>query len=70
MTDRNMEEPLRSASAEDVSRAALTNDAQLQALAAQVASLMARLEELKREGVERSSALQAAVSETVIKTKG
>ena len=40
MTDRKMEEPLMSASLEDLTRAALTHDAQLQALAAQVASLI------------------------------
>ena len=62
MTHSKMEESLR----EELTRAALTHDFQLQALAAQVAIFMARLEEANREGVER---LQAAASEAVIRTK-
>jgi len=65
MTDLKMEESLR----KDLTRADLTHDAQLQALAAQVASLIARLEEVNREGVERSSALQATASKAVIRTR-
>jgi hypothetical protein len=65
MTDRKMEESLR----KDLTRAALTHDAQLKALAAQVASLMARLEEVNHKGVNRSSALQAAASEAVFRTR-
>ena len=65
MTDLKMEESLR----KDLTRADLIHDAQLQALAAQVASLIARLEEVNREGVDRSSALQATTSKAVIRTR-
>ena len=65
MTHSKMEESLR----EELTRAALTHDFQLQALAAQVAIFMARLEEANREGVERSSALQTTASEAVIRTR-
>jgi hypothetical protein len=58
MADCKMQESLRSASPEDLTRAALTYDAQ-------VASLM----EVNREGVERFSAPQAAASEAVIRTR-
>jgi len=47
MADRKMEESLT----EDLTRAAFTHDAQLQALAAQITILMSRLEEVNREGV-------------------
>jgi hypothetical protein len=48
MTDRRMEEFLRFASPEDLTRAALTHNT----FSAQVASSMTRLEEVNREGVE------------------
>jgi hypothetical protein len=65
VTYRKIEEPLKSASLksaspEDLTRAALTQNAQLQALAALVASLMARLEEVNRAGVKRSSRSEAS----------
>jgi len=47
---------------EDLTRPLFSHDAQHQALAAQVPSLMVRIEEMNREGVERCSALQATPS--------
>ena len=60
VTYRKIEEPLNSASPEDLTRAALTQNAQLQALAALVASLIARLEEVNRAGVKRFSRSEAS----------
>jgi hypothetical protein len=60
-----MEESLR----EDLTRAALTHDAQLQALTAKIPSLMSRLEGVNCEVIERFSALQASASESVIRTR-
>ena len=66
MTDRKMEEHPRSACSEDLTKAALTHEAQLEAMAV---SLIDRLEEVNREGVERFSVPQAAASEVVIRTR-
>jgi len=58
-----------SASPEDLIRAALAHEVQIQALMAQVAVLMARLEAVTREATARTSALEQSTSDATTRTR-